>query len=155
MSYRFKQLDQHDLPSMKGLLRMFGNAFNEVDTYQSRVPSDAYMQNLLRAPHFIALAALDVDEVVGGLVAYQLDKFEQERSEIYVYDLAVAEAHRRRGVATTLIRELQRLAQSRGAWVIFIQADAGDEPAIRLYESLGTREEVYHFDIPVNPGDAD
>jgi aminoglycoside 3-N-acetyltransferase I len=37
---------------------------------------------------------------VGGLIAYELEKFERARSELYIYDLAVAEDHRRRGVAT-------------------------------------------------------
>jgi len=89
--------------------------------------------------------------VVGGLVAYQLRKFEQERSEIYIYDLAVAEEHRRQGIATALIRELQRIAAERGAYVIFVQADYGDPPAVALYTKLGIREEVLHFDIPVQP----
>jgi aminoglycoside 3-N-acetyltransferase I len=31
--------------------------------------------------------------------------------------------------------------------VIYVQADHGDAPAISLYESLGTREDVLHFDI--------
>ena len=78
-----------------------------------------------------------------------LEKFERARSEIYIYDLAVRENHRRRGVATGLIRTLQQIARERGAYVIFVQADPGDEPAIRLYASLGTREDVHHFDIPV------
>ena len=78
-------------------------------------------------------------------------KFEQERCEIYIYDLAVAEAHRRRGIATALIGALQRIASVRGAHVIFVQADLEDEPAIRLYTKLGAREDVLHFDIPV-PG---
>jgi hypothetical protein len=30
---------------------------------------------------------------------------------------------------------------------IYGQADYGDEPAIALYEKLGTREDVMHFDI--------
>jgi len=34
---------------------------------------------------------------------------------------------------------------------MYVQADKGDAPAIKLYESLGTREDVHHFDIP--PGD--
>jgi aminoglycoside 3-N-acetyltransferase I len=87
--------------------------------------------------------------VVGGLVAYQLDKLESARSEIYIYDLAVAEAHRRRGIATALIERLQAIASERGAWVIFVQGDYGDDPAIALYEKLGTREDVMHFDIDV------
>jgi aminoglycoside 3-N-acetyltransferase I len=87
---------------------------------------------------------------VAGLVAYVLEKFEQERTEIYIYDLAVAERVRRRGIATALIRALQAIAKVRGAWVIYVQADYGDDPAIRLYESLGQREDVMHFDIPVS-----
>jgi aminoglycoside 3-N-acetyltransferase I len=37
--------------------------------------------------------------VVGALAAYVLPKFERERAEVYIYDLAVAEAFRRMGVA--------------------------------------------------------
>ncbi len=113
------------------------------------MPSDAYLRGLLAKPHFIALAALDGDRVVGGLAAYELEKFEQARSEIYIYDLAVLESHRRQGIATALIRSLQGIGKQRGAYVIYVQADPPDEPAIRLYQSLGTREEVLHFDIPV------
>ena len=94
------------------------------------------------------LTTVDGGSFVGGLVAYVLDKLEQERSEIYIYDLAVAEARRRRGVATALIGRLQAIAAEIGAWVIFVQADYGDDPAIALYEKLGRREDVMHFDIP-------
>jgi len=140
-----------DAPVMKGLLATFGEAFGEPDTYGAHAPSDAYLRALLAKPTFIALAATRGNEVVGGLAAYVLEKFEQERSEIYIYDLAVAEAHRRKGIATALIQRLQEIAAERGAYVIYVQADPPDEPAIRLYESLGTREEVLHFDIPVRP----
>lgn len=54
--------------------------------------------------------------VVGGLAAYVLPMFEQERSEVYIYDLAVDDAYRRRGIATALIRGLQRVAAERGAY---------------------------------------
>ncbi len=97
--------------------------------------------------------ALAADQVVGGLVAYELDKFERARREVYIYDLAVAEEHRRQGVATALIEHLRAIAAARGAWVIYVQADHGDDPAIALYEKLGVREDVLHFDIPVLPKD--
>jgi aminoglycoside 3-N-acetyltransferase I len=149
MSYTIALVTPADLAVMKGMLAVFGEAFAEPETYGGHQPSDAYLEALLGKPHFIALAALAGDEVVGALAGYVLEKFEQARSEVYIYDLAVAEPHRRNGIATALIRELQRVARERGAYVIFVQADYGDEPAIRLYESLGTREEVLHFDIPV------
>jgi aminoglycoside 3-N-acetyltransferase I len=129
------------------MLRMFGEAFGDPDAYTSKPPGHAYLSRLLATDYFIALAALRGDEVVGGVAAYELRKFEQERSEIYIYDLAVAEGHRRRGIATALILELKKIAESRGAYVMFVQADLGDDPAIALYTKLGVREDVLHFDI--------
>lgn len=38
-----------------------------------------------------------------------------------------------------------------GAHVMFVQADAGDRPAIVLYTRLGRREDVLHFDIEIEP----
>jgi aminoglycoside 3-N-acetyltransferase I len=152
MPFSYEHIGVADLPVLRELLAVFGEAFGEPDTYGAHQPDDAYLRGLLAKPHFIALAALAGDHVVGGLVAYELEKFEQARSEIYIYDLAVLEAHRCQGVATGLIRELQAISKARGAYVIFVQADLVDEPAIRLYQSLGEREDVLHFDIPVDPG---
>lgn len=149
--YPVQQLTPADLPLMRALSQTFGEVFDELDTYTSRSPDDNYLSSLLGSDSFVALVALQGDEVVGGLAAYQLKKFEQARSEFYIYDLAVAAAHRRRGIATALIEQLQQIAAQRGAYVIFVQADTGpeDAAAIALYEKLGTREEVLHFDIPV------
>jgi len=148
--YAIRHLAVGDVPVLKRLLRTFGDAFGEADTYQSAVPSDDYLRALLAKPTFVGLAALDGEAVVGGLAAYILEKFERERSEVYVYDLAVAEAHRRKGIARRLIETLKPIARARGAWVIFVQADPGDTAAIALYQSLGAREDVHHFDIPVD-----
>ena len=132
---------------MRTVLTLFGEAFAEVSTYRDAQPGTAYLERLLGSDTFIALAALKGGQVVGAIAAYVLPKFEQERSEIYIYDLAVAEAHRRQGIATAMMGELQRLAAAHGAYVIFVQADRGDDPAIALYTKLGTREDVLHFDI--------
>jgi aminoglycoside 3-N-acetyltransferase I len=152
MKYTFTQLSASDLDRLKELLAVFGDAFNEVDTYLGAVPTDEYLRRLLSKPHFIVVVATIGGRVVGGLAAYELEKFEQERREIYIYDLAVSEEHRRRGVATGLIAQLQEVAAARGAYVIYVQADYGDDAAIRLYGSLGTKEEVLHFDLPVRQG---
>jgi len=146
---RIKLLGPRDVAMMDAMLAMFGEAFGEAETYGAERPGDAYLRRLLGSDHFIAFAAVKYGAVVGGLAAYVLDKFERERSEIYIYDLAVTEAHRRTGIATALIEELKVIAAARGAYVIFVQADHGDAPAIALYSKLGTREDVLHFDIPV------
>jgi aminoglycoside 3-N-acetyltransferase I len=150
------QLTADDVALMERMSSMFGEVFGDEDAYASRRPSADYLRRLLGSETFIALAALDADVVVGGIAAYELRKFEQERSEIYIYDLAVSAAHRRQGIATALIRALGQIAKDRGAYVMFVQADTSpeDEPAIALHTKLGTREEVLHFDIAVGGGDA-
>lgn len=148
MSWIVRQLTSADVGVMHAMLQTFGEAFDEVDTYGSNRPDAAYLQRLLSGDSFIAVAAIEGDAVIGGVAAYELRKFEQARSEIYLYDLAVAASHRRRGVATALIGELKAIAAARGAYVIFVQADLGDDPAIALYTKLGARD-VLHFDIAV------
>lgn len=147
--FRIHALTASDVSIMRAVNAMFADAFDDPDTYSAVPPDDAYIAMTLARDNVIVLAALIGDTVVGGLVAYQLDKLERARSEIYIYDLAVAEAHRRRGVAAAMISHLQSIAANRGAWVIYVQADYADPPAIALYEKLGTREEVLHFDIEV------
>ena len=150
-SYRVRVLGSTDIQTMREMLAAFGEAFEDKPTYTLKQPTDTYLKELLSSPAFIAVAVLSQEKVIGGLAAYVLPKFEQARSEIYIYDLAVLESHRRQGIATALIQELKKLASSRGAYVIFVQADHGDDPAINLYTKLGVREDVLHFDIL--PGD--
>jgi len=142
-------LQSTDLTRLRELLGVFAEAFEDHANYLARQPDDAYLGELLANPFFVAIAAFDGPHIVGGLTGYVLPKFEQPRRECYLYDLAVLESHRRRGVATALIEHLKREAAIRGAYVIFVQADLGDDPAIALYSRLGIREDVLHFDIDV------
>lgn len=153
-AFSTNQVTPQTLPLMKALLAVFGEAFEDPETFGGAVPDDAYLVRLLGREHLFALVATKEGVVIGGLVAYELQKFERVRSEIYIYDLAVAAAHRRQGVATALIRHLKEIAARRGACVVFVQADYGDDPAIALYTKLGRREDVMHFDIAVGPANS-
>ncbi|MGH9401966.1 MAG: AAC(3)-I family aminoglycoside N-acetyltransferase [Terriglobia bacterium] len=142
-----RRLGPADVPLLRRLNSLFGDAFGEREIYGGEPPTDGYLEGWLAKDHVIVIAALAATEVVGGLVAYELDKFERMRREIYIYDLAVDAGHRRRHIATAMIDDLRRIASQRGVWVIYVQADYGDDPAIALYEKLGIRKEVLHFDI--------
>ncbi len=145
-----RRLGRGDLDAARDLNRLFAEAFGAPQTYLAAPPDNAYLEAWLSKPDVIALVATDGDKMIGGLVAYVLHKLEQARSEIYIYDLAVAKSHRRTGVATMLIEAVKLIARETGAWVIFVQADQGDLPAIGLYDMLGAREAVLHFDISPN-----
>lgn len=152
---RIRALDAaaHDVLALRELLAVFGRAFDDVPTYTARQPDDAYLARLLASDTFVAVAAWADGAIVGGLAGYVLPKCEQARSEFYIYDLAVDAAHRRRGIATALIAEAKRVVASRGVYVVFVQADPGDDAAIALYGKLGVREDVHHFDIGMTKHD--
>ncbi|MRR11348.1 GNAT family N-acetyltransferase, partial [bacterium] len=89
---------------MRGLLDCFGEAFDDPESYCSAQPDNAYLEELLAGRQFFAIVAVIAGDIVGGLAGYELPKFEQQRSELYIYDLAVREPFRRRGIATALIQ---------------------------------------------------
>lgn len=142
-----RRLGADDVDIMRALNALFAAAFEDPESYARALPGDVYLADQLGNPQTIVLVGERDGRVVGGLVAYLLAKLEQERSEIYIYDLAVDETCRREGIATALIDALRAIAIEAKAWVIYVQADYGDEPAIALYTKLGTREDVMHFDI--------
>lgn len=147
LSFMVRTLTPADVAQLRELNALFGEAFRDSTTYCSAPPDEGYLRQLLADPHNIVLVALAGSRVAGGLVGYELCKFERERSEIYIYDLAITEPCRRRGMASALLERLCRIAAERGACSVFVQADYVDEPAIALYEKFGVREEVLHFDI--------
>ncbi|MDX2202347.1 MAG: GNAT family N-acetyltransferase [Hyphomicrobiaceae bacterium] len=147
MAFEIRMLCPTDVLLMRGMLAAFAAAFEDPEAYLEKPPTDSYIADLLRKPHVIAICAMRAEAVVGGLVAYQLDKFEQDRREIYIYDLAVDAGYRRRGIATAMIDALRREAVRRNAYGIFVQADLVDAPAIALYTKLGAMQTAHHFDI--------
>jgi aminoglycoside 3-N-acetyltransferase I len=146
-----RRLRSLDVALLRALNQLFAVAFEDREAYAQAPPDDAYLGALLGKEHVVALVALVSGQVVGGLVAYELEKFERARSELYIYDLAVAEDYRRQGIASALIDKLREIAATRAVRVIYVQADYGDHAAIALYEKHGVREDVMHFDIPIIP----
>jgi aminoglycoside 3-N-acetyltransferase I len=141
------RLNAGDLSLMRRCLGLFGEVFEDIPTYCANQPDDTWLAELLADPAFIFQAAVEGEAVVGAMASYVLRKFEQARREIYIYDLAVDADRRRRGIATALIDALKQEARAIDPWVIYVQADHGDDPAVALYTKLGEREDVMHFDI--------
>jgi aminoglycoside 3-N-acetyltransferase I len=148
MTPTVRRLGPDDVETMRGLNALYGEAFEDRETYRYDCPDAAWLARQLGKEGIILLVAEQDGLIVGGLTAYDLPKLEAARSEIYLYDLAVAKVHRRRGIATALIAEVQHIAAETGAWAVFVQADYVDPPAVALYTKLGVREEVLHFDLP-------
>jgi len=133
--------------SFRAVLQLFGEAFDDANSYQKHQPDDAWLERLLSDDDFILLTASYQGQISGGLCAYILRKFEQRRKEIYIYDLAVAQKSRRKGVATALMDRVRVLASQMGVWIIIVQTEFDNDAARALYGNMGPEETSCHYGI--------
>lgn len=147
MAISFRQLEPSDVSLMQGVLDCFAVAFEDHENYSSARPDDSYLAELLSDDGFVVLVALDGELVAGATTAYVLRKFEQRRNEMYIYDLAVLETHRRCGIATTMLQKLWKLAKAKACYTVYVQADREDLAAVALYEQMAEAADVVHFDL--------
>jgi aminoglycoside 3-N-acetyltransferase I len=66
MNYTFKQLSSSDVGLFRQLMKVFGEAFQDIETYQGKPPGDEYVKGLLEQNDFICLVAMENSQVVGG-----------------------------------------------------------------------------------------
>jgi ribosomal protein S18 acetylase RimI-like enzyme len=94
---------------------------------------------LLADERTILLAAFEGEEPqpIGFVLAYELLRRHGDPSQLFVYEVGVAPEARRRGVATELLRELRRIARTRGIRRGFVLTNEANEAAMSLYRSLG------------------
>ena len=105
----------------------------ELATYDG--PGDP--EALLADPRTLMLVAFDGERPVGLVLAHELPRRHGDRAKLFVYEVEVAESHRRRGIATTLLARLADLARERGIRVGFVLTDPGNGPANALDRSAG------------------
>ena len=79
-----RRLTSADVPLLRKLNAVFGDAFADEATYARDPPTDAYLERMLAKEHVIAVVAMSGEDVLGGLVAYELEKFEKARREFYI-----------------------------------------------------------------------
>jgi ribosomal protein S18 acetylase RimI-like enzyme len=99
-------------------------------------PVPEHTATFLAAPGHHLLVALDGDNPVGfvsGVETTHPDK----GTEMFVYELGTHDDHRRRGVATALLLELQRIAIDRGCNGLWVATEPDNAPAIATYLRAG------------------
>ena len=94
-------------------------------------------EGLLADPRTLMLAAFDGDEPVGFVLAHELPRRHGDRSNLFIYEVDVAETHQRRGIGKALLAQLAELARERGIRVGFVLTNHDNVPANALYGSAG------------------
>lgn len=85
-----------------------------------------------------------IEDVDGRVLA--CGQFAREAELVGLYDVITRNDHRGLGLATRLCRHLLRLAAHDGAAVGYLQVEADNEPARRIYGRLGFADAyAYHY----------
>jgi len=91
---------------------------------------------LAREGHHLLFALTDEDEPIGfvsGVETMHPDK----GTEMFLYELEVAEAHRGKGVGRALVAALADLARELGCYGMWVATDADNVAALKAYTTAG------------------
>jgi aminoglycoside 3-N-acetyltransferase I len=144
MDIKITKLATNDISKFIELIRVFEDVFEMKDF---GIPSEAYLDQLLRKNDFFVFVALSDDKIVGGLTSYLIDQYYANSSLAYIFDLAVKREFQRKGIGRLLIAEHNRYCKDINVDVVMVEADEVDEHAVDFYRSTGaTGLKVVHFD---------
>jgi aminoglycoside 3-N-acetyltransferase I len=140
------KLAKNDLSTFQKLIDLLNEVFDE---YHS-IASDAHLEELLKKSEFHAFAVIANNKVVAGLTAYELQKYYNDKSELYIYDIAVKTEFQNLGIGKKLIQFVKEYCFENGVQTLFVEAHSEEEQAVKFYEStFGVSEKVDHFNFEI------
>jgi aminoglycoside 6'-N-acetyltransferase I len=91
------------------------------------------------SPDAILIVAVAAGTVVGQCLA-AIHRHPDKATELYIDDLAVSPAFRRRGLATRLVRACIDAGRDAGAEEVWVATEAENEPASAFYAAFGLKK---------------
>lgn len=133
-SIQIKKLDSGEVALAKKLIELFG--FTEGSRHQI-FASEEYVREMLEREDFHVLVALENGNLVGGLTAYEMKMFKRETTEMFLYEIEVAEDFRQKGIGKSLIEFLKKICAEKGIVEMFVGTEKENSAARKLYSSTG------------------
>jgi ribosomal protein S18 acetylase RimI-like enzyme len=106
--------------------------------FDTAIDAGATARFLVATGHHL-LIAYDNDRPVGFVSGVELTH-PDKGTEMFLYELAVDESARRRGIGTALVQGLITLARERGCYGMFVFTDDDNAAARGTYRRSGGRE---------------
>lgn len=103
-----------------------------VSKFMGGRPGEAYLES----PGSLAFVAYADAELAGWCWGYQLVR-PDESSMLYLHQLEVDEAHRRKGIGRGLLRAFMTTGAEGGATKMFLTTGAENAAARSLYDAMG------------------
>lgn len=144
IDFEIIQLKTGDLDRFVELVKLLNTVFEETND----IGSSKQLNRLLGKSDFHAIAVIENKQIIGGLTAYELERYYTDKSELYIYDIAIKKERQKQGIGKALIEFVKDHSTKNDLEAIFVQAHSDDEPAVRFYEAtIGKGEKVDNFII--------
>jgi ribosomal-protein-alanine N-acetyltransferase len=94
-----------------------------------------HLTYLLESPKSISLVAQTDNEITGFIIGRIHDHPATRSAHVYTLDVAVK--HRRKGIGSRLLEELEKRFTDNGVEICYLEARRGNVAALELYERHG------------------
>lgn len=133
-----RKLTEDDLVSLATLYKQFWGEESSLEKMR-----ETY-QRLKKNPKYIILAADQQNRLVGSAMGIICEELYGDCKPFMVVEDVIVDKHQRRlGIASSLMRELERCAaENNCSYIIFVTESERTE-AHRFYESLGYKSDAY------------
>jgi ribosomal-protein-alanine N-acetyltransferase len=104
------------------------------------LPTETWTKRFLESEgHHLLVALGDDGEPVGFVTGIEVTH-PDKGTEMFLYELAVHEEHRNRGIGRALARALADAARERGCYGMWVLTDADNPAALAAYRAAGAGE---------------
>ena len=100
-------------------------------------PQPGATERFLAEPTHHLLVAYDDDNEPVGFVSGVETTHPDKGTEMFLYELSVADTHRRQGIGTALVDALEALAREQDCYGMWVLVDDDNVPARATYASAG------------------
>ena len=123
----YKQLNMEDAHFLKDLARNFKGT--RIDKYTA----ECFIEN----PDNYLIGCIDDNKVVGFALCYRLQRYDGRGDMMYVHEVEVKEAYRRKGTGKLLLDYIKLICVENDFSKMFVITNKSNTPAMYLYEKIG------------------
>ena len=133
-----RKLTENDLVGLAALYKQFWGESSSLEKMR------ATFQRLNKNPNYILLVADEENVLIGSVMGIICEELYADcRPFMVIEDVIVDEHQRRRGIASSLMRELEGQAVEHHCNYIIFVTESERKDAHRFYESLGYKSDAY------------
>jgi aminoglycoside 3-N-acetyltransferase I len=100
-------------------------------------PTEAWAEKFLSSQGHHLLVAVEDSGPPLGFISGVETTHPDKGTEMFLYELSVAEAHRNRGIGTALVRSLADLARELGCYGMWVGTEPDNSAALATYRAAG------------------